>query len=153
MGCLRRSLSVGRDQLGKQFPCVRQGRQTIGRNAGRRRDRTRAACKRGISRRYRLMVARTDLVRYDRGRTRAARGVLGRARLSNLHAMKGSVKDLDRKRCHWAKGALEIRYHDREWGDPVRDDHKLFEMLILEGAQAGLSWSTILAKRDRYREV
>lgn len=67
--------------------------------------------------------------------------------------MKKSVKPADRKRCHWAKGELEIRYHDREWGDPVRDDRKLFEMLILEGAQAGLSWSTILAKRDRYREV
>jgi DNA-3-methyladenine glycosylase I len=59
----------------------------------------------------------------------------------------------DKPRCHWATGALEIRYHDLEWGDPVRDDRKLFEMIILEGAQAGLSWSTILAKRDRYREV
>src|SRR5476651_151380 len=67
--------------------------------------------------------------------------------------MTKPAKTSERKRCHWAKGALEIRYHDREWGDPVRDDHKLFEMLILEGAQAGLSWSTILAKRDRYREV
>jgi len=67
--------------------------------------------------------------------------------------MTKPTKTADRKRCHWAKGALESRYHDREWGDPVRDDRKLFEMLILEGAQAGLSWSTILAKRDRYREV
>ena len=59
----------------------------------------------------------------------------------------------DRPRCHWAKSAQDILYHDREWGDPVRDDHKLFEMLILEGAQAGLSWETILTKRARYREV
>ncbi len=46
-----------------------------------------------------------------------------------------------------------VRYHDREWGVPSFDDRHLFEMLILEGAQAGLSWSTILAKRERYREV
>ena len=59
----------------------------------------------------------------------------------------------DRPRCHWAKSALDIRYHDREWGDPVHSDRKLFEMLILEGAQAGLSWETILVKREHYREV
>ena len=58
-----------------------------------------------------------------------------------------------RPRCRWAKNDLEIRYHDREWGVPVRDDRTLFEMLILEGAQAGLSWQTILAKRERYRSV
>jgi DNA-3-methyladenine glycosylase I len=46
-----------------------------------------------------------------------------------------------------------IRYHDEEWGVPVRDDRTLFEFLILEGAQAGLSWETVLRKRDRYREV
>jgi DNA-3-methyladenine glycosylase I len=56
-------------------------------------------------------------------------------------------------RCRWAKSPLDIHYHDREWGVPVRSDRTLFEMLILEGAQAGLSWTTILAKRDRYREV
>lgn len=56
-------------------------------------------------------------------------------------------------RCPWAKGEAYERYHDREWGVPVHDDRVLFEFLILEGAQAGLSWATILAKRERYREV
>ncbi len=54
-------------------------------------------------------------------------------------------------RCAWARNPLAIRYHDREWGVPVRRDRKLFEFLILEGAQAGLSWDTILAKRENYR--
>ena len=57
------------------------------------------------------------------------------------------------KRCSWPKNPLAIRYHDREWGVPVRNDRKLFEFLILEGAQAGLSWDTILAKREHYRQV
>lgn len=57
------------------------------------------------------------------------------------------------ERCPWAKNELAIAYHDREWGVPCRDDRTLFEFLILEGAQAGLSWDTILAKRERYREV
>ena len=56
-------------------------------------------------------------------------------------------------RCPWASGELSIRYHDEEWGVPVHDDRKLFEFLILEGAQAGLSWSTILNKRDNYRKA
>jgi DNA-3-methyladenine glycosylase I len=56
-------------------------------------------------------------------------------------------------RCHWATGELNTRYHDEEWGVPVRDDRRWFEFLILEGAQAGLSWDTILQKRGRYREV
>lgn len=56
-------------------------------------------------------------------------------------------------RCPWAKTDLSIPYHDTEWGVPVHDDRLLFEFLILEGAQAGLSWETILKKRDRYREV
>ncbi|MDQ3750569.1 MAG: DNA-3-methyladenine glycosylase I [Acidobacteriota bacterium] len=54
-------------------------------------------------------------------------------------------------RCGWARGDLSISYHDAEWGVPVRDDRKLFEFLILEGAQAGLSWDTILRKRENYR--
>ncbi len=54
-------------------------------------------------------------------------------------------------RCAWASGELMIRYHDKEWGVPVHDDCKLFEFLILEGAQAGLSWETILNKRENYR--
>lgn len=57
------------------------------------------------------------------------------------------------ERCAWAKNDLAIRYHDEEWGVPVHDDVRFFEFLILEGAQAGLSWDTILAKRDRYRKV
>jgi DNA-3-methyladenine glycosylase I len=54
-------------------------------------------------------------------------------------------------RCAWARGELMIRYHDEEWGVPVHDDGKLFEFLVLEGAQAGLSWETILNKRENYR--
>jgi DNA-3-methyladenine glycosylase I len=54
-------------------------------------------------------------------------------------------------RCGWARNELAIRYHDREWGVPLHDDRALFELLILEGAQAGLSWDTILQKRDNYR--
>lgn len=54
-------------------------------------------------------------------------------------------------RCGWAKNELAIQYHDAEWGVAVHDDRKLFEFLILEGAQAGLSWDTILAKRENYR--
>lgn len=57
------------------------------------------------------------------------------------------------KRCDWARTDLSIIYHDSEWGVPVHDDRKLFEFLILEGAQAGLSWETILNKRDEYRKV
>jgi len=56
-------------------------------------------------------------------------------------------------RCGWARTELSIPYHDAEWGVPQHDDRVLFEFLILEGAQAGLSWETILKKRDRYREV
>ena len=55
------------------------------------------------------------------------------------------------KRCSWAKTPLMLPYHDEEWGVPVHDDTRLFEFLILEGAQAGLSWETILRKRDNYR--
>jgi DNA-3-methyladenine glycosylase I len=56
-------------------------------------------------------------------------------------------------RCAWASGEESIRYHDQEWGVPVHEDRKLFEFLILEGAQAGLSWSTILHKRENYRRA
>ena len=55
------------------------------------------------------------------------------------------------KRCQWAKDEPNITYHDEEWGRPQHDDQKLFEFLILEGAQAGLSWTTILKRRDSYR--
>src|SRR5579872_564775 len=59
------------------------------------------------------------------------------------------------KRCRWATDTTELmtRYHDEEWGVPVHDDRALFESLILEGAQAGLSWSTILNKRENYRKA
>jgi DNA-3-methyladenine glycosylase I len=57
------------------------------------------------------------------------------------------------KRCSWPSSELDIAYHDSEWGVPVHDDRVLFEFLILEGAQAGLSWSTILNKRENYRRA
>ena len=56
-------------------------------------------------------------------------------------------------RCSWATTEPSITYHDKEWGVPVHDDRALFEFLILEGAQAGLSWTTILNKRENYREA
>ena len=69
--------------------------------------------------------------------------------------MKGQKEEMDRKiRCAWCgSNPLYIVYHDDEWGVPVHDDRRLFEMLILEGAQAGLSWLTILKKRAHYRRA
>jgi len=58
-----------------------------------------------------------------------------------------------RQRCAWPSNPLAVAYHDKEWGVPVRSDRKLFECLTLEGAQAGLSWDTILAKRRNYRRA
>jgi DNA-3-methyladenine glycosylase I len=65
------------------------------------------------------------------------------------------VRDRNRRltRCSWATNELSIRYHDEEWGVPAHDDRTLFEFLILEGAQAGLSWDTILKKRENYRSA
>lgn len=61
---------------------------------------------------------------------------------------------MNKKRCNWANGSQEeLDYHDEQWGVPERDDRMLFEMLILEGAQAGLSWSTIIKRRDGYRRA
>ena len=57
------------------------------------------------------------------------------------------------KRCSWPQTELDIEYHDAEWGVPVHDDNRLFELLTLEGAQAGLSWSTVLKKRPNYRRA
>jgi DNA-3-methyladenine glycosylase I len=57
------------------------------------------------------------------------------------------------ERCSWPQAPLDIEYHDTEWGVPVHDDVRLFEMLTLEGAQAGLSWSTVLKKRPNYRRA
>lgn len=62
-------------------------------------------------------------------------------------------KAKEARRCRWAKTDLSVSYHDGEWGVPVHDDRTLFEFLILEGAQAGLSWETILRKRENYRRA
>lgn len=59
----------------------------------------------------------------------------------------------EKPRCDWARNELAVEYHDHEWGRPVHDDRVFFEFLILEGAQAGLSWDTILRKRDAYRKA
>jgi DNA-3-methyladenine glycosylase I len=67
--------------------------------------------------------------------------------------VKNYDPDPELKRCAWATTPLGIAYHDAEWGVPVHDDRVQFEFLILEGAQAGLSWETILRKRDAYREA
>ena len=57
-------------------------------------------------------------------------------------------------RCEWASSSdLALKYHDEEWGVPIHDDRSLFEFLVLEGAQAGLSWETVLKKRDNYRKA
>ncbi len=64
-----------------------------------------------------------------------------------------SSSDAMKTRCRWATTDLSIPYHDEEWGRPVRDDRVLFEFLLLEGAQAGLSWETILKKRAAYRKA
>src|ERR1044071_6225669 len=63
------------------------------------------------------------------------------------------TSEAPKRRCSWAGNELSIRYHDEEWGVPLHDDRALFEFLILEGAQAGLSWNIILQKRERYRKV
>jgi DNA-3-methyladenine glycosylase I len=68
-----------------------------------------------------------------------------------MRTLDAGVNQANQKRCPWAVSELGIAYHDREWGVPVHDDRRLFEFLILEGAQAGLSWETILKKRDHYR--
>ena len=60
---------------------------------------------------------------------------------------------MEKQTCGWAKKPLDIKYHDTEWGVPVHDDKKLFEFLVLDAFQAGLSWSTILAKRENFRRA
>ena len=66
-------------------------------------------------------------------------------------ALVNAAADEGRRRCAWARGELAVLYHDTEWGVPQHDDRTLFEFLLLEGAQAGLSWDTILRKRENYR--
>ena len=71
-----------------------------------------------------------------------------------MAASARTLPDDGRVRCSWAGGSIAERvYHDREWGVPLRDDRALFEFLVLEGAQAGLSWRTVLEKRDNYRRA
>jgi DNA-3-methyladenine glycosylase I len=60
---------------------------------------------------------------------------------------------MEKKRCPWAFDEIYIKYHDKEWGRPLKNNRKLFELLVLEGAQAGLSWHTILKRREGYREA
>jgi DNA-3-methyladenine glycosylase I len=67
--------------------------------------------------------------------------------------MRPAIPSRPPVRCAWAQKPLDIQYHDREWGVPQHDDRVLFEFLVLEGAQAGLSWSTILSKRENYRRA
>lgn len=74
------------------------------------------------------------------------------------HAKQGKIKarlDMEPKRCHWCNlgNPIYVRYHDTEWGVPVHDDHKLFEMLLLESFQAGLSWECVLNKREAFRKA
>jgi DNA-3-methyladenine glycosylase I len=64
-----------------------------------------------------------------------------------------ATPDRERVRCPWPRLPLDVAYHDAEWGVPVHDDRVLFEFLLLEAAQAGLSWSTVLAKRENYRRL
>ena len=85
-----------------------------------------------------------------------AQKISGRVDASILEArgvkrFMSSASPTEMQRCEWAKTPLSIAYHDSEWGVPLHDDRALFELLILEGAQAGLSWETILKKRDSYR--
>ncbi len=59
----------------------------------------------------------------------------------------------ERKRCGWARGEQMTKYHDEEWGHPTQDEHKLYEMLVLEAFQAGLSWQVVLSKRENFRRA
>jgi DNA-3-methyladenine glycosylase I len=87
----------------------------------------------------------------------ARAGTFGCSRRSNVVTIHGKEVHISNRlpkpvvRCPWAQSPISIRYHDEEWGVPVHDDHRLFEFLVLEGAQAGLSWETILNKRENYR--
>jgi DNA-3-methyladenine glycosylase I len=85
-----------------------------------------------------------------------SRGLLGFGSAERRHATGGATmtKAASTPRCGWAgDDPLMVAYHDGEWGVPAHDDRKLFEMLLLEGAQAGLSWRTILHKRAAYRRA
>lgn len=79
--------------------------------------------------------------------------VPGAAEIVIVPAVSGGAPSGPVTRCEWSRSPLMIEYHDREWGVPVHDDRVFFEFLTLEGAQAGLSWETILRKREAYREA
>ena len=79
--------------------------------------------------------------------------VRDQAEIVIVPAVSGGEAAADTRRCVWARTPLSIAYHDREWGVPVHDDRVFFEFITLEGAQAGLSWETILRKREAYREA
>src|SRR5260370_40127147 len=88
------------------------------------------------------------------GSTGRAKWRTGSASFSGRFSIRRMAPVAERKRCAWAgTDPLFVAYHDEEWGVPLHDDHVLFEFLVLEGAQAGLSWSTILRKRDAYRRA
>jgi DNA-3-methyladenine glycosylase I len=77
----------------------------------------------------------------------------GKSSCGKNSSMTRTAKIEQLRRCHWAQKPPMVQYHDNEWGRPVHDDRVLFEFLILEGAQAGLSWETILNKRENYRRA
>src|SRR5690349_17195441 len=88
-----------------------------------------------------------DIERQGQGKCASVR----RARCAKVTPLP--PRGIHMQRCAWATDDLLCAYHDTEWGAPLHDDRLLFEFLCLEGAQAGLSWRTVLAKRARYREV
>jgi DNA-3-methyladenine glycosylase I len=83
------------------------------------------------------------------GHTRNVGRLFPRGKMKEKSSASPAAREVSR--CPWARNELAILYHDNEWGVPVHDDRRLFEFLVLEGAQAGLSWDTILRKRDNYR--
>jgi DNA-3-methyladenine glycosylase I len=95
----------------------------------------------------------------EQGGGQRAEGRGSQGELANAEAIPDNARSALRpppstlSRCAWPKSDLDIAYHDAEWGVPVHDDQVLFEFLTLEGAQAGLSWSTILKKREHYRRA
>jgi DNA-3-methyladenine glycosylase I len=95
---------------------------------------------------------KSQKIKYEHASKASSRGVTV-AEASAAKAVDGGATIPTPTRCRWASNPLNIPYHDEEWGVPSHDDRHLFEMLILEGAQAGLSWDTVLKKRARYREV
>jgi DNA-3-methyladenine glycosylase I len=100
-----------------------------------------------------MMLERLDLAGAKRSSVSVDKGTLGsfKKSLPGNWAHIGKRRPKALVRCPWVQSPISIRYHDEEWGVPVHDDNRLFEFLILEGAQAGLSWETILNKRDNYR--